>query len=273
MKTTTADYQYRIHCIRIVPNIGTPVYITDHPRSILISGNLYSSDYGYEFTGQDESTAMNAGVIDLSGIIGLSGITYAKIASGVFDNARVYVFATTWTNPIEDEEELGIAIFGRTELRDQRHQVEMMMLIDALGQTVGINFTPGCQKKYGGTEFAGCKSTPTVVTGTITHVTNNYTFRDSNRTQAFDFFGEGFIGITSGSNATTEPLEIKSYAADGSIVLHSAFHYPVTVGSTYSMTSGCRRNLAACIGKNNVVNFGGFSFVPTEAIYSQTGSR
>ena len=45
-------------------------------------------------------------MIDLQGIVGLAGIERDVIASGVFDGARCYVFATSWAAPVVDEEPL-----------------------------------------------------------------------------------------------------------------------------------------------------------------------
>jgi len=276
MKSAVADPRYKIHCVRIIPLWGSAIYLTDYVHDITMSGHLYKSDGGYQFTGQASEANMAPGVTDLSGICDLAGIGHDQIVSGMFDNARVYVFATTWTNPVEDEEEMGIAIMGKTTLHDDRYTVELMMLIDALNQTVGKTYTPGCQKKLGGQEYAGCKVNlaPLTVTGTITGVTSQSQFIDSARAEAADYFGEGTIVFNTGQNAGLKPIEIKSHAAGGVITTHEAFYYPVTVGDTYTMIPGCRRRLQDCRDKfNNVVNFGGFSFVPTQSDYTKYGTK
>jgi hypothetical protein len=35
MKSTVADYRYRVLCLRIVPVTGSPIYLTDHPRDLV----------------------------------------------------------------------------------------------------------------------------------------------------------------------------------------------------------------------------------------------
>ena len=276
MKTSVAAREYKIHCIRIVPLWGATVYLTDHVRDVVIGANTYKTDSGYQFSGQVSESSMAPGVMDLDGIANISGIGYDQIASGVFDNARVYAFATTWTSPVVDEEPLGVAILGKTTIKDNRYTIEMMMLVDALNQSVGQTYQPSCQKKFGGQEYAGCKIAlaPITVTGTITTVTSNFIFRDSARTEAADYFASGTIAFTSGSNAGLKPLEIKSYLLDGTIETYEAFHYPVSIGDTYTMIPGCRKRLEDCRDKwNNVVNFGGFSYVPTQSTYSKFGNR
>lgn len=282
MKTAVADRRYKVHCIRIVPLWGSPVYITDHVRDLVIGANTYKTDTGYQFSGTASEDNMSPGVLDLSGVASAAGIDIDQIVSGVFDGARCYAFATTWNNPIADEEEIGVAILGKTKLEDDRYTIEMMMLGDALNQTVGKNYTANCQKPFGGQEYAGCKIAlgPITVTGTLTAVTSNSVFRDSTRAEVDDYFGEGKISFTSGSNAGLNPIKIKSHAADGTITTHEAFHYPVQVGDAYTLTPGCRHRLEDCrdkwepillTGKGNVDNFDGFSFVATTSAYTQIG--
>ena len=274
MKSAVADRRYKIHCLRIVPLWGATVYLTDHVRDVVLGANTYKTDSGYEFSGLALEDNMSPGVLDLSGVANIAGIDMDEIVAGVFDGARVYAFATTWNAPVVDEEPLGVAILGKTKLDDDRYTIEMMMLIDALNQTVGKTYTANCQKAFGGQEFAGCKIAlgPITVTGTLSHVTSNSIFRDSTRAEAADYFGEGTIAFTTGANAGLKPIKIKDHAADGTIEVHEAFHYPVAVGDAYTLIPGCRHRIEDCRDKwNNIVNFGGYSFIATSSTYTQVG--
>lgn len=274
MKTVVADRRYKIHCLRIIPLWGNPVYLTDHPRDIVIGADTYKTDSGYQFSGYASEANMSPGVMDMEGVSGIAGIDRDEIVSGVFDGARVYAFATTWKTPVVDEEPLGVAIMGKATMRDDRYTTELMMLVDALNQSVGKTYTPGCQKTFGGQEFSGCKVVlgPVTVTGTLSAVTSNAVFRDAARTEAADYFGAGTIAFTTGANAGLKPHKIKAHAADGTIIVHEAFHYPVAVGDAYTLIPGCRKRQIDCRDKwNNIVNFGGFSFVPTQSTYTKVG--
>jgi uncharacterized phage protein (TIGR02218 family) len=274
MKSAVANPAYRVHCLRIVPQWGLTIYLTDHVRDLIIGANTYKTDSGYQFSGQASEADMAPGVLDLNGISNISGIGFDQIVSGVFDNARVYAFATTWTSPTVDEEPLGVAILGRTTVKDDRYTAEMMMMVDALNQSVGKTYTASCPKRFGGQEYAGCKVAlgPITVTGTITNVTSNSVFRDSTRAEAADYFGEGSIAFTSGANAGLKPMEVKAHAADGTITTHEAFYYTVAPGDAYTLIPGCRKRLEDCRDKwVNIVNFGGFTYVPTQSTYMKPG--
>lgn len=277
MKATVAPFGTRTYCVRIETVSGLVVRLTSHPRDLTMGANTYLSQSGYEFTGRSEGTGTSPGVMDLQGVADIAGIDRDALASGVFDNARLYVFATDYTAPAEDQEPIGAAILGKARLEDERYVIEMMSLIDALNQSVGKTYTPGCPKKFGGQEYAGCKVNlaPITVTGTITHVTSSAIVRDSARGEPADWFGAGTIRYTSGPNAGLKPMEIKRYEADGTIETFEPAYYAPSVGDAYEMIPGCRKRRAEdCRDKwSNVINFGGFGDVPTSSTYSQVGSK
>ena len=279
MKSVVADYRYRVLCLRIVPAVGSPIYLTDHPRDLAMGGHTYLSTAGYEFTGYSAAGDFAPSSIDLEGIAGAAGMTRAQIASGVFDGARCYAFATSWAAPVEDEEPITAGIFGKATLLDDRYQITGVSLVDVFGQTVGETYGAQCPKAFCGTEYAGCgvSLAANTVTGTLTSVTNASTFRDSGRAEAADTFGAGTIQFTSGPNAGLKALEIKSFSG-GTITTFEPFYYLPVVGDAYTMVRGCRKRLSDCQARwngtstySNVVNFGGFPWIPTGSTYAKVG--
>lgn len=279
MKLAVADYRYRVICLRIVPVVGSPIYLTDHPRDLVMSGHTYLSTSGYEFTGYSATCGFSPAAIDTAGIAGASGVTRAAVASGLFDGARSYSFATTWLSPVEDEEPIVAGVFGNAELQDDRYVIGGVSLIDALNQTVGKTYGPQCPKTFGGQEYAGCMvnlaANGNTVTGTLTGVTSASQFTDSGRAEGADTFGAGTILFTSGPNAGLKALEIKSFSG-GVFTTYAPAYYLPAVGNTYTAVRGCRKRLADCLaraGGSNVVNFGGFPWIPAGNTYAQVGGR
>jgi len=271
VKTTVAPYQTRALCLRIVCESGLTIRLTRYPYDLTMSnGQVYQTGSGYDFTSFQAESNFSASVVDLEGFVGYAGITRDGIASGVFDNARCYLFACNFLNPIEDYDEIVSSILGKTTIEDDRYKIEEMALIDLLGQAVGDTFSPGCKKIFGGTELYGCNKNlaSVTVTGTITTVTSPTVIVDSARAEAADWFAMGNIIFTSGANAGLAQIKIKSFAAGGTITLYDAPYYPVVAGDAYSMVPGCRKRLEDCRDKwNNVARFGGDPYVPTGADY------
>ncbi len=277
MKSTVADYRTRVLCLRIVPTAGSPIYLTDHPRDLVMSGHTYLSTAGYEFTGYSATSGFSPSSIDIEGIAGASGVTRAAVGSGLFDGARCYVFATSWAAPVEDEEPITAGIFGKSTLLDDRFQIGGVSLVDALNQSVGQTYGAQCPKAFCGQEYGGCMASlaANTVTGTLTSVSSASVFTDSARAEADDTFGAGTIQFTSGPNAGLKPLEIKSFAA-GVITTFEPFYYLPVVGNSYSMVRGCRKRLSDCqarVGGSNILNFGGFPWIPTGSTYATVGQQ
>lgn len=277
MKSVVADYRYRVLCLRIVPVTGSPIYLTDHPRNLVIGGHTYLSTSGYQFTGYAGTAGFSPAAIDIEGIAGASGVTRAAVGSGLFDGAKCYVFATSWVSPVEDQEPIVAGIFGKTSLLDDRYRIDGVSLIDALNQTVGDTYGAQCPKVFGSQTYGGCMvnlaANGNTVTGTLTGVTSASVFTDSGRGEASDTFGAGTIQFTSGPNAGLKPLEIKSFAS-GVFTTFEPFYYLPAVGNTYTAIRGCRKRLADCqarAGGSNILNFGGFPWIPTGSTYAQVG--
>lgn len=274
MKSTVAPYQTAAWCVRIECVGGLVVRLTTYPTNLTMSNaTVYETDSGYEQTAYSANTSFSPASLDITGFVGIAGITRDQIASGVFDNARVYVFKCNFLAPVEDYEPVSSGFFGKTTLEDDKYRIEGMSLIDALNQTVGKTITAACSRTFGD---AGCQKVLTSidVTGSLTHVTEPTVIRDSSRSEAADYFGAGTIQFTTGNNAGLKPLEIKSYAADGTITTFEPFYYTPVVGDSYVMIPGCRKRLEDCRDKwNNVVNFFGFTWMPTQSVYQQVASN
>lgn len=255
------------------------------------NGQVYLTESGYEFTGLDTTDGTSPSSIDLTGVLGL-GITRDQLATGVFDNARLYLFATSWANPVEDEEPISVLTLGKTSIGDSTYKTEMMSLVDALNQSVGPVLTPQCQntlfdqrldRTIIATDRSRCtgprgnpdgpKFSDYLVTGSVTAVTNQYQFQDTSRGEAADWFAWGQVRFLTGPNAGLKPLQIKSSPAGGQIICYEPFHFPVSVGDQYEMIPGClKRFTEDCVGKyGNGINFNGQPHMPTPSQAGEVG--
>lgn len=295
MKTHVADWQTRTYCVRIEPANDSPIVrIAGYPVDLTMSnGNVYRTENGYEFSGYGSSSTFASSSIDLSGILQMGAISQDDLASGVYDNARVYLFATSWADPIEDEEELALMFWGKVDYVDDKYTVQLMAAIDALNQSTSRSYTPTCpwtlfdetldgnvlpwtQSKCTGPRSApdGPSIASYKVTGTLTAVTDQYRLGDSARTEPADWFSYGAIRFITGPNAGLKPIQIKAYGFGGLILLHEAMFYLPEVGDQYEMIPGCRKRLEDCRDKfSNIVNFGGQAHVPVPSVYSQVGRK
>lgn len=277
MKSQVAPYETAVLCLRIVCTNGTTIRVTRYPLDLVMSnGQVYQSGSGFDFTGYESAAGFSPSAIDLEGILGFAGVTREAVATGVFDNARAYLFATSFLAPVEDYEPITASLLGKAALTDDGYRIEEMGLADALNQSVGRTYSAACDKTFGGQEFTGCKVAlgPITVTGTLTAVASDQQFTDASRAEAADYFAYGTIRFTSGANAGLKPLEIRQHMAGGVIQTFEPFYYVPVVGDAYEMIPGCRKRLSDCKDKwNNVVNFGGFPYAPVGSSYAEIGTK
>lgn len=293
MKAHVADPAARVYCVRITPNGDAPVVrLAGYPVDLVMSnGETYSAESGYEFSSLANGTTFAANSIDLDGIMQDGGISKQDLDSGVYDSARVHVFATSWAVPVEDEEPMGLFFFGKVKPVDDTYSVELMGAIDVLSQSTGRTYGLTCPwtlfdetidgdvKLPRASRCTGPRGAPDgplledyKVTGTLSAVTDRYTVTDTARSEVDDWFGEGQIRFTSGKNAGLRSKEIKSFSG-GVITVHEAFAYQPAVGDTYEMIPGCRKRIDKdCSAKwHNSKNFGGFPDIPLSSEYAQVG--
>lgn len=290
MKPQVAPYETAVKCLRIECTNGLIVRLTRYPVDLTMSnGQVYQSGTGYDFTGYTSTSTMSPSAIDLEGFLGFAGVTRDTIASGIFDGARCYLFATSFLAPIEDYEPIVASVLGKTTFEDEKYRIEEMGLTDALNQSVGTTYTAPCSNSLGDSK---CGITLALIEeiGTLSHISSATVIRDSARTEAADWFGAGYIRFTTGNNAGLKPLEIKAYAADGTIETFEPFHYLPAPGDAYVIVPGCRKrlfqdcrdkwqNVAVVSGVHplkaipNKGGFFGFSNIPTSSQYAQIGTR
>lgn len=277
MKSQVAPYETAVLCLRIVCTNGTTIRVTRYPRDLTMSnGQVYQSGSGFDFSGYESTSGFSPSAIDLEGILGFAGVSREAVATGVFDNARAYLFACNFLAPVEDYEPIVASFLGKAALTDNGYRIEEMGLVDALNQSVGHTVSPMCDKPFGGQEFAGCKVAlgPLTVTGTLTVVASDQQFTDASRAEAADYFAYGTIRFTSGANAGLKPLEIRQHLAGGVIQTFEPFYYVPAVGDAYEMIPGCRKRFSDCKDKwNNAINFGGFPYAPVSSVYGEIGTR
>ncbi len=277
MKPVIAPFARPLYCMRIECIGGTIVRLVEYPYDVQMGAALYKSDTGYQFSGVESGTTFSPGAIDLKSFLGLSPeITLPNIQAGIFDHAKVFVFATDWADPEEDEEPILKGYFGRVTIEDERYMTEVMSLIDLLSTTVGDSYSAACPKLFGGQEHGGCHvdAVALQVSGMLTSVTDNYIFADSTRAEVDDYFGAGKVWFTTGPNAGVPVQRIKSYTAAGGIIECSEpFPFTPTVGDAYMLEPGCRkRQEQDCRDKyDNAIRFGGFKYVPGTRFLNKVG--
>lgn len=169
------------YCIRIVRTDGTTYRYTETSRDLVMT--TYVDDTGTALSlpspvtytalkGPTMSaigfTEASPGEVDIEGVLDAFGINRDDVINGLFNSARVYLFLTSWLNPVEDDEKLYTGFWGETTIIDGRYIVKFTSLIDALNVPVGRLYTRLCDAKFG-TSRCGVNLTPSVWTSSTVY--------------------------------------------------------------------------------------------------------
>lgn len=215
-----------------------------------------------------ESIAEVGGVgsIELTGLLASGAVSMFDLHNGKYDNARVEAWLVPWggTDVIKP---LLAGSFGRVEYTEDGFRAEIIGGGGKLTQRPLIRtLQPGCRWQFGDTNCA--KDLGALeVTGTIDSGTGARGFVDAARTEPAGYFSRGLVTFTTGDNAGVT-AEIKEHLADGVFTLWPRLAFRIDAGDQYTMTPGCTNLLETASGTNgctawaNVVNYGGFPFVP-----------
>lgn len=238
-------------CWNVVRTDGEIFGFTDHDQPLPIAGVTYEALSG--FTASQLATNATLGVdnMDLEGLFDSAGITDADMEAGIWDNAEIVIFEAnyvtrTWTNT------LLTGWLGEVRHRRGLFLAELRSLTSTLQKTVGDMITPNCRYKLGD---LNCKVDLDVLTEhdvPVTSVTSRRVFVASSLaavspSYAANWFNWGVLTFTTGDNAGFS-MDVKSYAADGTVELQLPLPYAIAVADEFSISPGCNKQFKTSDG-------------------------
>lgn len=257
---------------------GSPAVVfgfTDHDKPRVIDGVLYEAMSGFTASQIITNAQLSVDNMEVDGLFDSSGITEADIEAGVWDNSEIEIFEANYEDLTMGRNVLLTGWLGQIKRKGGLFVAELRSLTSPLQKTVGDMITPNCRYRLGD---ADCKVDLAPLTEhdvPVTSVTSRRVFVATSLASAspsypVDWFSWGVLTFTTGLNATYS-MDVKSYAADGTIELQLPFPYAVAVGDEFSIEPGCNKQLktgpTAYLGDckvkfDNVINFGGEPEVP-----------
>lgn len=191
------------------------------------------------------------------------GLKEADIEAGKWDHGSFTLF-TTNANAL-DMGQLIIArgFFGKFEQHDSMYRVELKGINEALQQVIGKVTEDLCDADYGdarcGLDLAARGE---IKTGTITSVSNQYTFIDTSRSEGAEYFDNG-RGMWTGGLNSGFPFHVDSWnSTTKEFKLRRAVPFLPVIGDTYTVNRGCKKRLVDCFDRDNVINMRAVPYVP-----------
>lgn len=259
-------------CWRIERQDGQVFAFTSLDRDLSFRGETYRSCDSLMASAIETTAGLGeGGDLELTGLLSDDSISEDDLFAGAFDGARVEVWLVPWdpaggVTPVR----LAAGRIGQVSHGDVTFTAQVFTPGALLEQRPLTDVhTPTCRWAFGDAR-CGVNLASVTVTGIVQDVTilqagdlaARRVFYDLGRIEEDGWFNLGELEWLTGANAG-QRSEVKSYdLATGEVVLWQVMPHRIAIGDTYRMIAGCDKSLARCEVFNNVLNFGGFPYVP-----------
>jgi uncharacterized phage protein (TIGR02218 family) len=238
---------------------------TDHDTTITLDdGNSYTPVDGFDDSAKSENLNLEKRQdAQLFGVISSSAITDEDLRAGLFRNAILDVKVVNWQYPWLGPIYTQRFFISSVSFTGERWEAKIQGIDYKLDGLIGKTYTRLCPYVFGDSD---CTATVTSDSESVTTIVNqriSFTSSGLAGSQSDDFYKFGHITFTSGNNNGLT-FHIKSYVdATGTVVLRTPSSFDFAVTDTFDIFEGCGKTRQICKDdKNNLVNFGGFPFLP-----------
>lgn len=261
----------RCNCLRLDLKDGTSLAITDHDADISFdlsdgAGSVaYSASTGILPSDLALATGFDASDIEVQGPITDTGLTTrAAFLGGRFDDAVAFLFQVNWADLTQGAIKLLRGYVAQASVEGGKFRLTIHAETSKFSQTIGRVISAYCNHDFGD---AKCQAVPVTADATVSAVTDERQFVVTySGTFADDFWNRGTVVFTSGALDGTRPVEIFDFVSGGdgtgTVKLWTGLAEAPAVGDTLTLKQGCEKTRTACMGFDNIVNFGGFPDVP-----------
>jgi hypothetical protein len=136
-------------CWKIVRQDGQVFGFTDHDMDLVIDGLTYESETGYNRTAIRSDASFSVDNLDVTGFLESDRISENDLRNGLFDFAKVYIFAVNWANLTLADIKLRRGWFGEVTLdQNGMFETEIRGLHQALSTGFMESYQPECRADF-----------------------------------------------------------------------------------------------------------------------------
>lgn len=249
-------------CWQIERANGTIFRFTDHDSALELNGNTFTPAGGFDASARQSRAHLEPANLDFVGMISASALTEDDLRAGLYREAKITEYLVDWRYPW-----LGVFIentywINESQFTGEHWEAKVKGLARFLEPKVGKVYNRTCNHTLGD---SNCQVVlgPLTASGTVSGIVTARRIFQSDLGQANDYFNYGLLTWTSGINngLTTE---IHDFATvDGTVQLAIEAPFDIEVNDTFSAIRGCDKRPVTCKDTfSNLVNFGGFPFIP-----------
>lgn len=240
---------------------GVVLRLTDYDVPLEADGHTYLPNGSTERSSVRLGTGLQAGNLDVAGIVSSGQITEADLLAGRYDYAELLV-AQAFTTAALPSIPIAKGFFGEVTVDNGRYRVEVNDRTQSLQALVGESTSAACRADFGDSRCQASLATwrDTYTLASVTDARTLVLTGPSQITAPATYAG-GLLEVMTGAAAGWK-MEVKTWA---SLTLGLYLPLPVlpAAGDQVRVTVGCDKSLATCRDVfANVINFQGEPHVP-----------
>lgn len=269
-------------CWELIPSAWTglpTLRFVAHDRALPIDGETYSPTGGLEPFAAATKEGLGISTGEMRGVLSSDLIRERDLRAGLYRDAIVREFVVDHRFPFAGKSRLTIYRLGEIRWDDSAgaFAAEVIGAVGRLRRNVGKLYSRKCQFNLGG---PGCEVAlgpfQRVVTVTAVESRAKFTATTAGGEPEDGWFDDGDLLVQLSANDNVGQTLAKTYTNDGEWELHLPLPFDLAIGDEFIATPGCNKLSGVridgtddpdghCKHKfNNLLNFGGFPFLPTQ---------
>ncbi len=250
------------YLVKLTRKDGIVKGFTTHDQDLTLDGVLYAADGSLTPSAIESRAGLAVANLEVTGILDNEALSDRDIEAGLYDFARVDVYACNWADLAQGAVHLRRGWLGQITRAGTHYVAELRGLHDLLQRPIGETYTPECRFDLGDAR-CGINLAALAAAGSVSYVLDNATFIDEAQSAAAGALAYGVLTWTSGMNAG-RAMDVKAWDSETrQVTLWLPMPNVLQAGDAYTVTPGCDKRFATCKKMfSNGVRFGGFPFVP-----------
>lgn len=259
---------------------GVVLRFTDHDAPVDLNFQTYSPAFGHDSSARRFQDGLKESSTEFRGVISSSAITEDDLRAGRYRDAKITEAVVDWRYPYQGTLLIRFFWVDQTVWTGEGWSAELSGPERFLRRSMGTLFTRNCANTLGDAlcqvSLAGYTVTGVTAAGTDDGSKKLSMVATGASLGAFSngYFAYGTIEATSGANDGIRRV-IKTFrGSDRRFAFQTPFPFDIAAGDTFTIVAGCDRTSSTCRTKfSNLVNFGGFLFMPGPDRVLQTPRR
>lgn len=255
----------RATCWRVTRQDGAVLGFTDHDRTLRFDGVTFEPRLGFDSSAATLEPDLAAGTAEVAGILSSRTIGEAELAGGLWDGAKVEIFAVDWQDP-SVRLLLRRAIVGEVSRAGGVFRAELRALPHLFDQPQGRVFSHLCDADLGDGRCGVDLAQPAFrMTGTVSGG-GAAELRVDGVAAADGWLAGGRLEVIGGASAGHVAEIVSDMPGAGTardIALLVPLPLPLDPGTAVRLTAGCDKHFSTCGAKfANSAAFQGFPHMP-----------